>query len=301
MEIICLRKHSGCCQATAEYFEIIRMKHSSVFLHFPIIRIGLKLSCFVRDDWNSGFIASLIKVHRRIRMKMIDHSSIVGIGKRERTTGMGIVFAPFLASDSTGGEVIHSLFYSLITEIVIASESIVFIRRNLAEIIHKLLHLVNISPKFITQRHHSERRMMTVFSEDILAFLMQERHQPFIFLIERTPERKLRLEIDSQAVRCHESRLRRAPGMETHMIDSIPLAGSEILHPAFHTHIYMSRQRPYCRIVLTTKKYPMTIGKEVCALDMEILGEIRHLKSGRRSYRTARDYSRWNFCRSTFY
>ena len=39
------------------------------------------------------------------------------------------------------GEVIHSFFYSLITEIVIASEGIVFIGRNLAEIIHKLLHL----------------------------------------------------------------------------------------------------------------------------------------------------------------
>ena len=48
------------------------MKHSGVFLHFPIVRIGLKLSCFVRDDWDSGFIASLIKIHRRIRMELID-------------------------------------------------------------------------------------------------------------------------------------------------------------------------------------------------------------------------------------
>ena len=297
MKIISLRKHSDCSQATAEHFEVIRMKHSGVFLHLPIIRIGLKLACFVRDDWDSCLITSLIKVLRRIRMEMIDHSSIVGIGKREGTTGMGIVFAPFLASDSASGEVIHSFFYSLITEIVIASKGIVLIGCNLAEIIHKLLHLVDVAPEFITQRHHSERRMMTVFSEDIFAFLMQERHQPFIFLIERTPERKLRLEIDSQAVRCHESRLRRTPGMKAHMIDSILLTGSEILHPAFHAHLLMSRQRPYCRIVLATKEYPMTIGVEVGALDMEILGEIRHLKGCRRSYRTARDCSCLHFYR----
>ena len=55
-------------------------------------------------------------------MEMIDHSSIVGIGKREGTTGMGIVFAPSLASDAASGEVIYSFFYSLITEIVIAAE-----------------------------------------------------------------------------------------------------------------------------------------------------------------------------------
>ena len=267
------------------------MKHSGVFLHLPIIRIGLKLACFVRDDWDSCLIASLIKIHRRIRMEMIDHSSIVGIGKREGTTGMSIVFAPSLTSDSASGEVIHSFFYSLITEIVIASEGIVFIGRNLAEIIHKLLHLIDVAPEFITQRHHSERWMMTIFSEDILAFLMQERHQPFILLVERTPERKFRLEIDSQTVRCHESRLRWAPGMKAHMVDSILLAGSEILHPAFHAHLHMSRQRPYSRIVLATEEYPMTIGVEVSALNMEILGEIRHLKGGRRSYRTARDCS----------
>ena len=291
MEIISLRKHSGCSQATAEHFEVIRMKHSGVFLYFPIIRIGLKLACFVRDDWDSGLIASLIKIHRRIRMEMIDHSSIVGIGKREGTTGMSIVFAPSLASNTASGEVIHSFFYSLITKIVIASEGIVFIWRNLAEIIHKLLHLVNVAPEFIPQRHHSERRMMTVFSEDILAFLMQERHQPFILLIKRPPERKFRLEIDSQTVGCHESRLRWAPGMKAHMVDSILLAGSEILHPAFHAHLYMSRQRPDSRIVLATEEYPMTIGVKVSALNMEILGEIRHLKGGRRSYRTARDCS----------
>ena len=284
MEIICLREHSGCSQATAEHFKVIRMKHSGVFLHFPIIRIGLKLACFVRDDWDSCLIASLIKIHRRIRMEMIDHSSIVGIGKREGTTGMSIVFAPSLASDSASGEVIHSFFYSLITEIVIASEGIVFIWRNLAEIIHKLLHLVDVAPEFITQRHHSERRMMTILPQNIHSLLMQERHQPFILLIKRPPERKLRLEIDSQTVRCLKSRLRRAPGMKAHMVDSILLAGSEILHPAFHAHLHMSRQRPYSRIVLATEEYPMTIGVKVSALNMEILGEIRHLKGGRRSY-----------------
>ena len=263
------------------------MKHSGVFLHFPIVRIGLKLACFVRDDWDSGFIASLIKIHRRIRMEMIDHSSIVGIGKREGTTGVGIVLTPSLASDATGGEVIHSLFYSLITEIVIASEGIVFIGRNLAEIIHKLLHLVDVAPEFIPQRHHSERRMMTILPQNIHSLLMQKGHEFLILLVKRTPERKLRLEIDSQTVRCHESRLRWAPGMKAHMVDSIFLAGSEILHPAFHAHFHMSRQRPYSRIVLATEEYPMTIGVKVGALDMKILGEIRHLKGRRRSYRTA--------------
>ena len=275
MEIICLREHSGCSQTTAEHFEVIRMKHSGVFLHFPIVRIGLKLACFVRDDWDSCLIASLIKIHRRIRMEMIDHSSIVGIGKREGTTGMGIVFAPSLASDAASGEVIHTFFYSLITEIVIASEGIVFIWRNLAEIIHKLLHLVDVAPEFITQRHHSERWMMTILPQNIHSLLMQKGHEFLILLVKRTPERKFRLEIDSQTVRYHESRLRWTPGMKAHMVDSIFLAGSEILHPAFPAHFHMSRQRPYSRIMLATEKYPMAIGVKVSALDMKILGEIR--------------------------
>ena len=206
---------------------------------------------------------------------MIDHSTIVSIGKREGPTGMGIAFAPSLTSDSASGEVIHSFFYSLITEIVIAAEGIVFIGRNLAEIIHKLLHLVDVAPEFIAQRHHSERWMMTILPQNIHSLLMQERHQPFILLIKRPPERKFRLEIDSQTVRCHESRLRWTPGMKAHMVDSIFLAGSEILHPAFHAHFHMSRQRPYSRIMLATEKYPMAIGVKVSALNMEILGEIR--------------------------
>ena len=48
-------------------------------------------------------------------------------------------------------------------------------------------------------------------------------------------------------------------------------------------YLHMSRQRPYSRIVLATEEYPMTIGVKVSALDMKILGEIRHLKGGRRS------------------
>ncbi len=79
--------------------------------------------------------------------------------------------------------------------------------------------------------------------------------------------------------------------MKAHMVDSILLAGSEIFHPAFHAHLHMSRQRPDSRIVLATEEYPMAIGVKVSALNMEILGEIRHLKGGRRSYRTARDCS----------
>ena len=130
-------------------------------------------------------------------MEMIDHSSIVGVSKGEGTTGMSIVLAPSLTSDSTGGEVIHSLFYSLITEIVIASEGIVFIWCNLAEIIHKLLHLVDVAPEFIAQRHHAEGRMMTVLPQDIHTLLMQEGHEFLILLIERTPERQFRLEIDT--------------------------------------------------------------------------------------------------------
>ena len=132
---------------------------------------------------------------------------------------------------------------------------------------------------------------MTILPQNIHSLLMQKGHEFLILLVKRTPERKLRLEIDSQTVRCHESRLRWAPGMKAHMIDSIFLAGSEIFHPAFHAHLHMSRQRPYSRIVLATEKYPMTIGVKVSALNMEILSEIGHLKGGRRSYRTARDCS----------
>ncbi len=59
--------------------------------------------------------------------------------------------------------------------------------------------------------------------------------------------------------------------MEAHMIDAVLAASAEVLHPSLHSHVHMSRQRPYGSIVLATEKYLVAVGIEVSTLYMEIL------------------------------
>ena len=204
VEIIRLREHSCSGKATTEDLKVVRIEHARIFLDFTEVGIGLELSGLVRDNRDasllhimslprlrrSPLIASLIKVHRSVRTEMIDDSSIVSIGEGEGATGMGIVFAPVLATDAASSEVVHSLFHPLVTKVVVAAKGIVFVGSYLTEVIDKLLHLVDASPQFIAQSHHAEGRMMPIFSQDVLTLLMEECHQRFVLIIEGTPERK---------------------------------------------------------------------------------------------------------------
>ena len=112
---------------------------------------------------------------------------------------------------------------------------------------------------------------MAVGTQDILTFLVEELHQHRVLLVEIAPEWELRLQDDTQFVGSDEGCLRRTPGVETDMVQTIGIASAKVLLPRFHIHSDVSCQWPDAGIVLATKEDLMPIGIEMLSLDMEIL------------------------------
>ena len=87
---------------------------------------------------------------------MINHSTVEGIGKRERPAGVGIEITPSFTAVATGYEKIHAFFPSLITQIIVRPKGVELVGEDTAEVVRKLLHRGNISSEFITQGKHDE-------------------------------------------------------------------------------------------------------------------------------------------------
>ena len=77
---------------------------------------------------------------------MIDQSAVGYIRESERTTHMCVVVAIFLSAYTTGGEIIHTFFISLITEIEIGTERIEYLIVHSPERIGKTLHSGYVAP-----------------------------------------------------------------------------------------------------------------------------------------------------------
>ena len=71
------------------------------------------------DDGDGRKRTALLEVHGRVGTEVVNHAAIEGIGKREGTTGMGIVAAPCLATYSAGGKVVHAGLHTLIAQIIV--------------------------------------------------------------------------------------------------------------------------------------------------------------------------------------
>ena len=222
------------------------------------------------DDGNACLVTRLVEVHRGVGAEVVDHSAIIGIGKGERAAGVGVALAPSLATDAASGEIVHSFLDSLITEVVVAAEGIVFVGGYPSEVIHKLLHLVDVAPKLVAQSHHSEGRVMTILMQDVYTLLMQEGHELLVLPVEGAPEGQFGLEVDAERIGGGEGRLGRAPGVEADVVDAVFPAGAEIFHPSLHRHIHMPGQRPYGCIVLAAEEYLMAVGEEMPTLNVEV-------------------------------
>ena len=199
MEVLRLIQHTYLLQTISEHLHIIRIEHTRVLLNLIVIGIGLELRRLVRDNRNSlrptasfweGQLTTFLEVHHRVRIEVVDHSTICSIGKRERATGMGIVVAPALTTYTTGGKVVHAIFHTLIAKVVVRTKSVDLIRGYFPEVLDKLGHFVNAPPEFVAKSKHPEGGMMTIGAQDILTFLMKELHEYGVLLIEIAPERK---------------------------------------------------------------------------------------------------------------
>ena len=81
---------------------------------------------------------------------MIDHATVVGVGKGEGTACVGVEFSPFLAAVAAGHKEVHTLFPSLIAQIVVGTEGIELFGCYSTEVIGEFLHRGDIAPKFVT-------------------------------------------------------------------------------------------------------------------------------------------------------
>ena len=196
-EVVCLIQHTSLIQTFAEHLEIARTKHTRVFFHFLVVRIHLELAGFVTNNWKRTGIHCFIEVHASVGISVIDISSIIGVGKGEGTTRVGVEFLVAFTTRSACSEIVHAFLPSLIAEVEIGTESEEFFGTNLAELIHKLLHLRYVAPQFIAQSHHHKRRMMPIGFQYFLSLVEQETHQAQVLGIEVTPERQFGLQVNA--------------------------------------------------------------------------------------------------------
>ena len=193
MESLGLVGHARLLQSVAEDFHIIRIERARVFDYLVVVGVGLKLGRLMRDDGHLGKRASLFKVHPCVRIEMIDHTSVGGIGKGERAACMGAVVAPSLTAYTAGDEEVHTGLHTLIAQIVVGAERVYLIGSHRAEVLDKLRHLGDAATQFVAQRKHAERGMMGILTHDSLALGHEKIHQHRILGIDVAPEGKFGL------------------------------------------------------------------------------------------------------------
>ena len=217
-----------------------------------------------------GQLTTLLEVHHRVGVEVVDHAPVSSVGKGEGSTGMGIVVAPALTAYTTSSKIVHAFLHALVTKVVVRAEGIDLIRGYLPEVLNELGHLVNAAPQFVTQSKHPEGGMMAIGAQDILALLVEELHKHRVLVIETAPEGKLWLQDDTQFVGSYESSLRRTPRMETYMVQTIGSTIAQVATPRLHIHRHMTCQWPDTGIVLATQEDGMTVGIEVLAFNVEV-------------------------------
>ena len=269
-EVVGLTHHARLAQTLTEHFEIAWGEHSGVFAHFLIVRVHLELPRFVADDRERTGIDCLIKVHASVGIAVVDVATIVGVGKGEGATSVGVELLVALPTRSAGSEIVHTVFPSLIAQIEVGAKGEKLVGTDSTEHIDKVLHLLNITPKLVAQCHHHERWMVAVGLQNFLALVEQIAHEAFILRIEIAPERQFGLQVDTQFVGSLETSLGWTPRMEAIVVDAIVLGHSEIVLPRSYVHRNMTCEWEHAGIMLTTKESLMSIHIELLSTSVEI-------------------------------
>ena len=155
MEILRLIQHARLLQAVTEHLHVIGIEHASILLYLIVVRIGLELGCLMGDDgyslcpatsFREGQLTAFLKVHHRIRIEVVDHPTVISVGKGEGATGMGVVVSPAFATYSACREVVHSFLHPLIAQVIVGAKGIDLVWCNLLEILDEFGHFVNAAP-----------------------------------------------------------------------------------------------------------------------------------------------------------
>ena len=103
--------------------------------------------------------------------------------------------------------------------------------------------------------------MVAIGPDDVEALFLKITEQ-FVTL-QGAPEGKLWLEIYSQVISGFESGLRGAPGVESHMVDTISGAFAKIIGPCLLVHRGMSCQGEDASVMFSSEEYLMTSSGEL--------------------------------------
>ena len=213
---------------------------------------------------------------------MVQDAAVLRVAESEGAADVGVILAVRLALGAAGGEEVHAIDIPLPAQVRVRTVGVQDLRGLGAESVDHLPHHRRIAPELVAQGEQSKGGMASIGTDDVQAFLGQERDQFLPF--QRPPERELRLEVDPELVRGGESGLRRAPGMEPDMIDAVILAALEVMDPGGFVHGRMPCQREHAGVVLAAEEDRMPAGPELTAHDLqprhlrdrELLGNLLH-------------------------
>lgn len=133
--------------------------------------------------------------------------------------------------------------------------------------LHQLLHPFKRTDQFVAPGKHDEGRMIAVNAQDRFRFALEI--GPFRLVFESgfvIPIRQLRLQIHAFLIGGGEGGLRRTPGMEAVMVDSIRFRGLKQPLPRRFVHGRVSGQRKYAGVMLVPQKNALPVERKLAAL-----------------------------------
>ncbi len=235
VEVLGLLVKVGFHEPATEFHQVVRdERRVLIFVDFRIVRIGLELPGLVADDRDGNALERLGEGPHRSGMEMVQDTAVLRIAEGERAAYMRVISAIWLPASTTGGHEVHAFDRSLIAQEGVGTVRIEDMRGLGPEGIDQFPHHRLLSPQLVPQREQRKGRMVPIGFQDIQALFPEESQQLLPF--QRSPERELRLEVDAQFVRRGESGLRRAPGMEADMVETVIFATLEVFDPGRFVH-----------------------------------------------------------------
>ena len=131
--------------------------------------------------------------------------------------------------------------------------------------------ITSLTSRFVTVHHHAERRMVTKLTDDAFTFLPDKAVQ--IASVTNSgrlvsPGRTFYLQVHTHLIGCCKCGFWRTPGMETHVIQSVLLAGDINLFPGLYIRRRETGLREYGTIQRTTQEQTAVVDGQftVCHL-----------------------------------
>ena len=240
-----------------ENLEVCGFVHPCILTCFLQVREGTPLSCLVANKRLANCIQTGAEV----------------------ISGFGCLAPPFVQSPHTSLHVVFILWLpspaASHAGSCVYSSVIMFL-----PVVHKSAYPRNPVPCwFVACRQHAERGMISISFHHPLGLF----HQVGIYHLSCPksypmigPRGTFRLQIESQLIRCHESRFRGAVGMKTHVVESISFTLAKDALPTLHVHRWITSQREVAVFHCAAKHCSSAVDAE----HVFIRTELTHAKLG---------------------